>query len=182
MQYLKSFKDLDFSDIEDYYEVEKIITRRFTGKNRIYLIKWLGYPIEDCTWEPISHLDKMSNLVDTFDRNFPRSIDKRQLSKYLHSINKGYKRRIKNKNHVMHKKVLKNKSNKNNHILIDFEDFSVINKKSEEDGKDTDDDEKVESIEISVEKNEDKNIEEESGAGLTHENTETKLIKPIIIW
>ena len=69
-----------------------------------------------------------------------------------------------------------------NHILIDFEDFSVINKKSEEDGKDTDDDEKVESIEISVEKNEDKNIDEESGAGLTHENTETKLIKPIIIW
>ena len=115
----------------------------------------------------------MSNLVETFDGNFPRSIDKRQLRKYLHSINKGYKRRIKNKNHVMHKKVLKNKSNKKNHILIDFEDFSVINKKSEEDGKDTDDDEKVESIEISVEK---------SGPGLTHENTETKLIKPIILW
>ena len=63
-----------------------------------------------------------------------------------------------------------------------MEDFSVINIEVEEDGKDTDDDEKVESIEISVEKNEDKNIDEESGPGLTHENTETKLIKPIIIW
>ena len=75
MQYL--YLNKDFDDLDDYYEVEKIITRRFKGKNKLYLIKWLGYPITDCTWEPISHLGNINTLVEQFDDNFPNSIDKR---------------------------------------------------------------------------------------------------------
>jgi len=86
MQYFHLNKD--FNDIDDYYEVEKIIARKSKGKNKLYLIKWLGYPIRDCTWEPISHLDNINTLVEQFDKNFPNSIDKRQFGKYLHSINK----------------------------------------------------------------------------------------------
>ena len=35
----------DFDDVYDYYEVEKIISRRNEGKNKLYLIKrvWLSY-------------------------------------------------------------------------------------------------------------------------------------------
>ena len=65
-----SRKNSNFDKITDYYEVEKIITRRLVGKNKIYLIKWAGYPIKDCTWEPISHLDKINFLVEDFDNNF----------------------------------------------------------------------------------------------------------------
>ena len=182
MQYLKTFTDIDFNDLEDYYEVEKIITRKLIGNNKIYLIKWIGYPIEDCTWEPISNLDKINNLVEIFDENFPKSIDKRQLRKYLHKINRGHKRRSKNKKHITHKKVLKNKNDKSNHIIINLEEFSVINKENEGDGKDTDIDEMVKSVEITGENNNNKNIEEISQFELTNEITETKLIKPIIIW
>ena len=35
------------------YEVERILARRTRGHGRIeYLVKWKGYPNEDCTWEP----------------------------------------------------------------------------------------------------------------------------------
>ena len=180
MQYLKSYEI--FNDIEDYYEVEKIITRRFYGKNKIYLIKWLGYPIEDCTWEPASHLEKINDLIENFDANFPRSIDKRLLRKYLRTENRGKKQRVKNKNHIKAKNTVNIKKSKNNQILINLDDFSIVDKEIHEDKKDSDYYEMIESVEISGEKNEDNKIDEAGQFELTNENTESKLIKPIIIW
>ena len=39
------------------YEVERIIAQRKVGRRTDYLIKWKGYPDEDSTWEPASHLN-----------------------------------------------------------------------------------------------------------------------------
>ena len=39
MQYL--YLNKDFDEIDDYYEVEKIITRKNNGKNKLYLINGL---------------------------------------------------------------------------------------------------------------------------------------------
>ena len=185
MQYL--YLNKDFDDIDDYYEVEKIITRRNNGKNKLYLIKWFGYPIKDCTWEPISHLDKIKALVDNFDKNFPHSIDKRQLRKYLHLINKGNKvnkvnkRSFKNRNKIISKRFNSSENLKYNHIIINLEDSTVLNEKIFEE-KDTTDESMVESIEISKEKNKENYTEEGSLFGLIDENSEPKLIKPIILW
>ena len=181
MQYFNLKKD--FEDIDDYYEVEKIIARKSKGKNKLYLIKWLGYPITDCTWEPISHLDNINTLVEQFDKNFPNSIDKRQFRKYLHSINKRKKvnkGRLKNRNKIKSKSYLKNENGKNNKIIIELEDSTTINKNANE-VKDNENDVLVERVEISEEKNKDKNNETESLFGSTKDNSETKLIKPIII-
>ena len=182
MQYL--YLNKDFDDIDDYYEVEKIITRRNNGKNKLYLIKWFGYPIKDCTWEPISHLDKIKTLVENFDKNFPHSIDKRQLRKYFHSINKGNKenkRRFKNRNKIIPKRFNLNENHKYNHIIINLEESTILNEKIFEE-KGTIDESMVESIEISEEKNKENNTEGGSLFGLIDENIEPKLIKPIIIW
>ena len=84
MKYLSTKRNLNTN--KDYYEVEKIITRKTFGKNRMYLIKWLGYPLKDCSWEPISNLSSISDMVENFDQNFPNSVDKRQLKKYLYII------------------------------------------------------------------------------------------------
>ena len=179
MQYL--YLNKDFDDLDDYYEVEKIITRRFNGKNKLYLIKWLGYPLKDCTWEPISHLDKVKTLVEQFDDDFPNSIDKRRLRKYLHSINKRNKHRFINKNQIKPKSFHINKNNKNNHIIINLEDSTILDEKIHEETN-TIDDSIVESIEISEEKNKDNNTEEGNLFELIDDNSEPKLIKPIIIW
>ena len=179
MQYL--YLNKDFDDIDDYYEVEKIITRRFNGKNKLYLIKWLGYPLKDCTWEPISHLDKVKTLVEQFDDDFPNSIDKRRLRKYLHSINKRNKRIFRNKNTIKTKSFHINKINRNNHIIINLEDSTILDEKIHEETN-TIDDSIVESIEISEEKNKDNNTGEGNLFELIDDNRVPKLIKPIIIW
>ena len=179
MQYL--YLNKDFDDLDDYYEVEKIITRRFNGKNKLYLIKWLGYPLKDCTWEPISHLDKVKTLVEQFDDDFPNSIDKRRLRKYLHSINKRNKLRFRNKNKIKPKSFHINKINRNNHIIINLEDSTILDEKIHEETN-TIDDSIVESIEISEEKNKDNNTGEGNLFELIDDNRVPKLIKPIIIW
>ena len=38
------------------FEVEAILDRRRDGRRWLYLVKWLGYPADECTWEPHSHL------------------------------------------------------------------------------------------------------------------------------
>ena len=158
--------------MNDYYEVERIITRKNKGKNKKYLIKWEGYSIKDCTWEPLSHLDKINFLVEDFEKNFPFSIDKRLLRKYLH-----FKKR---KNNIHKKRTHKPvEITGNNHIIINLEEFIIMDK--EEAVKQASN--TFEKIEIEEGKNDDDNgNDEENLSESTEENNECKLIKPIIIW
>lgn len=40
------------SEAQQFYEVEKILDHRIHRSRKEYLIKWLGYPLHDATWEP----------------------------------------------------------------------------------------------------------------------------------
>ncbi|XP_031635427.1 uncharacterized protein LOC116348539 isoform X1 [Contarinia nasturtii] len=42
--------------VESCYEVEAIIGQRNRSGEIKYLVKWLGYPKDKATWEPIEHL------------------------------------------------------------------------------------------------------------------------------
>ena len=53
------------------YEVERLLDRRGTGKNRHYLVKWTGYPIWDTTWEPLDHLNHAKRLISDYDTKNP---------------------------------------------------------------------------------------------------------------
>ena len=70
------------------YDVEYIITSRTEGKKHYYLIKWEGYPIKDCSWEPISHLSNIMNMVNEFDDNFPNSIAQKALKEFYIELRK----------------------------------------------------------------------------------------------
>ena len=42
---------------EEDYEVEKVMAQRTGPDGRVeYQVKWVGWPVEDCTWEPVSAL------------------------------------------------------------------------------------------------------------------------------
>ena len=42
---------------EEDYEVEKVMAQRSGRGGRVeYQVKWVGWPLEDCTWEPVSAL------------------------------------------------------------------------------------------------------------------------------
>jgi hypothetical protein len=49
------------------YEVETILDKRILRKKPQYLIKWLGYPLHEATWEPLDHLKNAMDKVKEFE-------------------------------------------------------------------------------------------------------------------
>ena len=62
---------------EDYfeYEVEKILGKRTINGKIEYKVKWLNYPLEESTWEPITNLDNSKEMV----RKFEHSLSKKNI-------------------------------------------------------------------------------------------------------
>lgn len=53
-----------------YYEVDKILDRKEVGGTPLYKIKWKGYPMSACSWEPLEHLDTVMDLVEEFNQQY----------------------------------------------------------------------------------------------------------------
>lgn len=59
----------DWGATENVYKVERILERRRRGRGYAYLVKWLGYPDSENTWEPRTRLMRdVPELVESFDR------------------------------------------------------------------------------------------------------------------
>ena len=56
---------------EAFYTIEKIIDRKKFKDKYKYKIKWKGFPMEQCTWEPIKNLQYALGLVDEYNKNHP---------------------------------------------------------------------------------------------------------------
>lgn len=58
-------------DLESEYEVEEIIAKRFNKSKKIYeyKIKWAGYSMNQCTWEPLENLNNVLIMVQEYDAN-----------------------------------------------------------------------------------------------------------------
>ena len=61
------------------YEVEKILTRRGENDQLQYLIKWKGYPMDDCSWEPASNLKNSKRILATFNNKYETELQRRLL-------------------------------------------------------------------------------------------------------
>ena len=62
---------------EEFYNIEKILGRRKQNGRIEYKIKWEGYPISQCTWEPMKNLETAKELVEEYDRTHPQTLDKK---------------------------------------------------------------------------------------------------------
>src|SRR5712675_976744 len=64
----------DLIDGEEEYEVERITSHRFQGRSKTlqYLIKWLGYPDSDNTWEP-AHQIHAPEMIKAYHQQTPLS-------------------------------------------------------------------------------------------------------------
>ena len=63
----------------DEYEVEKILTRRGEHDHLQYLIKWKGYPMDDCSWEPVSNLKNSKRILAAFNNKHETELQRRLL-------------------------------------------------------------------------------------------------------
>jgi M-phase phosphoprotein 8 len=50
------------------YVVEAVLDSRKNSGRQEYKIKWKGYSINECTWEPEEHLGNCTELIDRFRR------------------------------------------------------------------------------------------------------------------
>ena len=168
------------------FDVEKIITRRIDGKKCLYLIKWEGYPITACTWEPISHLSNIIDMVNEFEDNFPQSINQKLLKEFYLEYQKYKYKKFLQKKRIL--KTHKNKKTKNNKIVIPLEDLDFPYPIYEEEEK-KEEISKIHSnslYEINKnQENESKNIDgniDILNKDKINEQNVGKLIEPIIIW
>ena len=201
------YKEIDefYNFGNEYFNVERIITRKYKDNKKYYLVKWVGYPLKDCSWEPASNLENIKLMVDNFDNNYPNSINKRLLKKYFRLIHGNKRNKSKNKDNLKLKKYFKNKDNYDN-LLIRINNSIIFNKeknvkeKKEEKYKDIEvlikrsdekEDEKhqQEKFPENNEKYEDKIVNKEDINLIKIENIymddkddAPKLIRPIIIW
>ena len=52
---------------QEEYEVETILDKRKLWNRIQYLVKWIGYPLHDATWEPLENLTNAKEAVRKFE-------------------------------------------------------------------------------------------------------------------
>jgi len=58
------------SDNEQYYEVEEILDKKKFGNKWKYQVKWVGYDLEQNTWEPVENLENVEEMLEEFEKNW----------------------------------------------------------------------------------------------------------------
>jgi hypothetical protein len=58
---------ITLSDNSEKFEVDIILDKRFLRNKVQYLVKWIGYPLYDATWEPVGNLKNAKEKVKEFE-------------------------------------------------------------------------------------------------------------------
>ena len=104
--------EIMFDSSSKMYEVEKIINCKTFRNKKYYLIKWLCYPINECTWEPKSSLKHLNYLIEEFEARYPFSIDQEMYNIFCEEVKKHKRFRKSQKNLKIisnNQKILKKK-------------------------------------------------------------------------
>ena len=55
---------------DDIYTVEHIVDKKKDGTKVFYLVKWEGFPHSQNTWEPVTNLSNVRDLVKRFNKQY----------------------------------------------------------------------------------------------------------------
>lgn len=84
-----------------YYTCEAILEKKKFDGDIKYLVKWVGYPHSQNTWEPIDNFQQCMHLIYEFEKNYkkrePKSPDK-AISNEFSSIKRKFPKRLHTKN------------------------------------------------------------------------------------
>lgn len=68
---------------EEEYEVESILDSDKIDNEVHYLVKWIGYPNDENTWEPLAALENAAEYVDEYHTQNPGKAKPRGLRQWL---------------------------------------------------------------------------------------------------
>ena len=100
---------------EVFYTIEKILDRKKVKDKYKYKIKWEGYPMDQCTWEPVENLQYSLRLVEEYNKNHPIKNIKIKQKKNKDKTESLLKQKRKHDNTKMHQ-IVNNESMQNNTI------------------------------------------------------------------
>ena len=135
-------EEIKIEKVEQLYEVERILDRKKIKGKYKYLIKWKGYSMKECTWEPLSSLENIKDYVEQFDAaidndKFIKEEEVKEENKENEDIdnknNKSSKEKTKTNNKGFIKKKRKlseeeitTKDNKENNLINEEKDKKII--------------------------------------------------------
>ena len=114
---------------KESFEVEKILGRRKINGKIKYKVKWEGYSMDECTWEPIKNLENVKDLIDEYDQLHPFYKNKKnKKDKHLLNIKRQYNKDKKVNDKVTEDKIIDSKIT----YMVDnsLKKVSIIKKKS----------------------------------------------------
>ena len=119
---------------DELYNIEKIIDRRYLNGKYEYKIKWEGYPMSQCTWEPVKNLEMAMELVEEYNDNHP--IKNEKSKNLLTEITPKSKKKNPNNSFVNRKRESSSRErtkNKKQKIEeeVKIEDTSLVNGKND---------------------------------------------------
>ena len=60
----------EYDESNGYYTVEKLVDMKIEKGKKFFKVKWKGWPMEDCTWEPEVALKNVKNQVKSFEADY----------------------------------------------------------------------------------------------------------------
>ena len=82
----------------EFYNIEKILSRRIVNGNFEYKIKWEGYPLSQSTWEPMKNLESAKELIEEYNLSHPIESTKKHVPKKSNVTYINKKRKLDEKN------------------------------------------------------------------------------------
>ena len=78
------------SESNELFQIEKILEKTYDNKTKqfLYKVKWLGYPDEECTWEPRSNLELAPIILNKFEGKLNKKQNKNKTLKQTNKVKK----------------------------------------------------------------------------------------------
>jgi GTPase involved in cell partitioning and DNA repair len=118
--------------MSDLYEVEKIVDKRKRfGKNE-YKVKWLGYKMSECTWEPLDHLLNVMDEVEKYEKSIKKgkiNLENNKIEKKIKNTNEEEKANVYYIDNRYKNVITISSINQNLYGIVQFENNGIIHEK-----------------------------------------------------
>ena len=118
--------------MSDLYEVEKIVDKRKRfGKNE-YKVKWLGYKMSECTWEPLEHLLNVMDEVEKYEKSIKKgkiNLENNKIEKKIKNTNEEEKANVYYIDNRYKNVITISSINQNLYGIVQFENNGIIHEK-----------------------------------------------------
>ena len=118
--------------MSDLYEVEKIVDKRKRfGKNE-YKVKWLGYKMSECTWEPLEHLLNVMDEVEKYEKSIKKgkiNLENNKIEKKIMNTNEEEKANVYYIDNRYKNVITISSINQNLYGIVQFDNNGIIEEK-----------------------------------------------------